>query len=122
MATSARTTTASHAPAHDRASRAAALTSESSPRMTELSPPAPLPATATATTTADPAGAGHRHLPDAWVDAYARGELSGDLLAHAEAHLERCRACVDAVDLAVRGGPYGPRLDALHRALVNRIG
>ncbi|WP_329116097.1 hypothetical protein [Streptomyces sp. NBC_01353] len=67
-------------------------------------------------------GADRRHLPNAWVAAYARGELSRDVLGHAEAHLERCRACVDAVDLAVRGGPHGPRLDALHAALVNRLG
>ncbi|MDT9688118.1 zf-HC2 domain-containing protein [Streptomyces sp. P9(2023)] len=83
-------------------------TSESGPRMTELSPPVtPVPT---------------RHLPAHWVQAYARGELSPELLGHAEAHLDRCRPCVDAVDLAVRGGPHGPRLDALHAALVNRIG
>ncbi|MEU6946248.1 hypothetical protein ABZ957_13590 [Streptomyces sp. NPDC046316] len=78
--------------------------------MTELSPPI------------TPVLAPARHLPADWVDSYARGELSPDLLGHAEAHLDRCRACVDAVDLAVRGGQHGPRIDAVHAALVNRIG
>ncbi|MFD7319967.1 hypothetical protein ACFV9D_02590 [Streptomyces sp. NPDC059875] len=85
--------------------------------MTELSPPTTSPAP-----TSPGPGPDHRHLPERWVALYARGELSPDVLGHAEAHLERCRACVDAVDLAVRGGPHGPRLDALHAALVNRIG
>ncbi|WP_137993373.1 hypothetical protein [Streptomyces vilmorinianum] len=83
--------------------------------MTELSssaPPRPVPGL--------PEAPGH--LPEHWVAAYARGELSHDVLGHAEAHLERCRACVDAVDQAVRGGPHGPRLDALREALANRIG
>lgn len=63
-----------------------------------------------------------RHLPADWVDSYARGEFSPDLLGSAETHLDRCPACVDAVDLAVRGGQHGPRIDAVHAALVNRIG
>ncbi|MFF9911689.1 hypothetical protein [Streptomyces sp. NPDC013457] len=94
--------------------------------MTEFSPPvtpAPAPASTSLPTLAPaPAPAGHRHLPADWVEAYARGELSTDVLGHAEAHLERCRACADAVDLAVRSGPYGPRLDAALAALVNRVG
>ncbi|MFC8272614.1 hypothetical protein ACFUJR_08735 [Streptomyces sp. NPDC057271] len=82
--------------------------------MTEFSPPAaPAPA---------PAPARHRHLPADWVEGYARGALSPDVLGHAEAHLEQCRACVDAVDQAVRSGPYGPRLDSALAALVNRVG
>ncbi|MEU9999876.1 zf-HC2 domain-containing protein [Streptomyces sp. NPDC050848] len=100
----------SHTPTHSPTTAGPTPTpnSESSPRMAELSPPmTPVPT---------------RHLPAHWVDAYAHGELSPELLGHAEAHLERCRSCVDAVDLAVRGGPHGPRLDALHAALVNRIG
>ncbi|WP_406863094.1 zf-HC2 domain-containing protein [Streptomyces sp. HUAS MG47] len=63
-----------------------------------------------------------RHMPGHWIAAYARGELSPELLAHAEAHLGVCRACADAVDLAVRGGPHGPRLAALHDTLFERIG
>lgn len=63
-----------------------------------------------------------RHMPGHWIASYASGELSDDLLAHAEAHLDGCRPCADAVDLAVRGGPHGPRLDALRTALLERIG
>ncbi|WP_418959090.1 zf-HC2 domain-containing protein [Streptomyces tritici] len=63
-----------------------------------------------------------RHMPGHWIAAYARGELSPELLAHAEAHLDACRACADAVGLAVRRGPHGPCLAALHDALLERIG
>ncbi|MEU8519287.1 zf-HC2 domain-containing protein [Streptomyces sp. NBC_01216] len=83
--------------------------------MTELSPPVPRPAQASGP-------AGDRHLPGHRVATYARGELSRELLVSAEAHLDSCRDCAEAVGTAVRGGPYGPRLDAVHRALVNRIG
>ncbi|MFD0145460.1 MULTISPECIES: zf-HC2 domain-containing protein [unclassified Streptomyces] len=86
--------------------------------MTELSPPA----TPTSAPASASAPARHRHLPADWVGAYARGELSPEVLGHAEAHLERCGACADAVDRAVRSGPHGPRLDAALATLVNRVG
>ncbi|MCX5560694.1 zf-HC2 domain-containing protein [Streptomyces sp. NBC_00038] len=63
-----------------------------------------------------------RHLPTSWVADYARGELAVDLLAHAEAHLGSCRPCGEAVNSAVRQGPYGARLDALHGSLLDRLG
>ncbi|MFE5633810.1 zf-HC2 domain-containing protein [Streptomyces sp. NPDC056543] len=88
---------------------------ELSPPVTPTSAPAPSPSPA-------PSPARHRHLPADWVGAYARGELSPEVLGHAEAHLERCGACADAVDRAVRSGPHGPRLDAALATLVNRVG
>ncbi|MCX4764927.1 zf-HC2 domain-containing protein [Streptomyces sp. NBC_01275] len=62
------------------------------------------------------------HLPAAWVTAYARGRLGAGLRDGAEAHLLRCPRCADAVENAVRQGPYGVRLDALHRSLMDRVG
>ncbi|WP_062642189.1 hypothetical protein [Streptomyces maremycinicus] len=61
------------------------------------------------------------HLPAGWVCAYALGRLAEDRRDDAEDHLLRCAHCADAVDDAVRRGPYGARLDDLHRSLMDRV-
>ncbi|KPI12517.1 hypothetical protein OK074_8923, partial [Actinobacteria bacterium OK074] len=62
-----------------------------------------------------------RHLPPPPITDYAHGTLSPDLLPHAEAHIVTCRRCADTVNSTVQSGSYGPRLAAVHTALLDRL-
>ncbi|KUO11616.1 zf-HC2 domain-containing protein [Streptomyces sp. DSM 15324] len=69
-----------------------------------------------------PRADGGAHLSGPSVAAYALGRLDAGLRDGVEAHLLHCPRCADAVDGAVRQGPYGTRVEALHRAVLDRVG